>query len=261
MDFDDYWQENKSFVGQVAAGLVVFLIGLAIVNKTVGADVKSARAKRSAEQRKLNAPAYSAMDRDLAREDNELLNAAVVALGETVQFRSRPIFRDPDEPTTAGRYLDAVAQVRDELLPMAGRANVQLDTTFGLPEISPTREDELERYLDGLDLVERVMRLAIQEGVAEVRSVRIRLDTRLGSKEGIGAVERTRVQFDLRGNDLAILRVLQRAERQMRPPLVIDELEMEPQRGTTDQARAMVTYLVTRVAAETAAETDDELES
>jgi len=175
----------------------------------------------------------------------------VEELSAAVRFSSRPEFRDPNEPTTPERYLNAVARVRDALLPAAGRANVLLDPSFGLPEISPTREDELERYLDGLDLVDRVLTLAIDEGVSEVRSVRIRLDPRLGSKDGTGSIERTRVQFDLRGGDLAVLRVLERAGAELAQPLVMDELEMEPMRGTSDQARAQVTYLVPRVVTHT----------
>ncbi|QDU69075.1 hypothetical protein [Engelhardtia mirabilis] len=252
MDFDDYWQENKGFVGQVAAGLVAFLIGLAIVSKTVGADVKRAQTSRKSQQAKLSAPAYSPADRDLAREDNEALRGAVEQLSAAVRFSGRPEFRDPNEPTTPERYLNAVARVRGELLPAAGRANVELDPSFGLPEISPTREDELERYLDGLDLVERVLSRAIEEGVGEVRNVRIRLDPRLGSKDGAGAIERTRVQFDLRGNDLAVLRVLEDAGSGTGRALVLDEIEMEPLRGTSDQCRAQVTYLVPRVVIDTA---------
>ena len=62
MDFDDYWQENKDFVAKVAVGLIVFLIGVAVVNRTVGAKVEAERRSVNREQSKLRQEASSGAD-------------------------------------------------------------------------------------------------------------------------------------------------------------------------------------------------------
>lgn len=250
MDFDDYWQENKGFVAQVGAGLVAFLVGMAIIDRTVGADVEAERRKVSREQQKLRQEAYSGTDLDLAREDNDALALAVGELAARVSFEGSQGFLSDGEPATPERYLAAVAAIRDELLPAAGRANLQLDQSFGLPDLSPTREDELERYLEGLDLVVQVSRFAIEEGAEEIRSIQIRLDSRVRSRGNPVGVERTRVLFDLLGPNLALSQVLARTQTDSPSPLVIEEVEMQTQRGSLDEARLQVTFLVPRIAPE-----------
>jgi Rad3-related DNA helicase len=247
MNLDDYWQENKGFVGQVAAGVLLFAIAHAVIDSTVGGKVDGAQRAAARERQKLAQPAYSAADRDLAAEDNRALTESVASLARRIEFSPSAGFRVPGEPTTSERYLGAVARAREELLPAAGRANVRLDASFGLPELSPTREDELERYLDGLDLVVRVLRIAIDEGVDEVRSIRVRLDSRRGSREGTGSVERTKVEFDLVGHNLALTRLLTRSQTDFDRPLVLDELELESERGSLERARAKVTFLAARL--------------
>jgi hypothetical protein len=251
MNFDDYWQENRGFVGQVAAGLVAFLILAALIDGTVGDAVTAARRARGTERDKLSQPAFSGADLELARADHQALRSSLAQLAEAVHFAPDPQLREPGQPVTSERYLEAVARVRNELLPLANRANVQLlDQTFGLPELSPTREDELERTLEGLDLVARVLRLAIEERVSAVRTVRIRLDTRLGSRDGPGALERTRVQFDLHGHNRALARLVQRAQGEFDPPLVLESLEIEGQRGSDEQVRLQAVWLAPRLSAE-----------
>ena len=52
---------------------------------------------------------------------------------------------------------------------------------LGLPALAPTREDELARYLEAFDLVERVIRLSFETGVRKVDKIQIRLDPKLRS--------------------------------------------------------------------------------
>ncbi|MEO0650556.1 MAG: hypothetical protein AAFZ65_07760 [Planctomycetota bacterium] len=247
MDFDEYWQENKDFVAKVAIGLIVFLIGTAVVGRTVGSKVDAERGAVRRERAKLRQEAFAASDEDHAREDNRALTEAVEALASRVRYVPSEALRAPDRPTTSEVYLAAVARVRDELLPAAGRANVRLDSTFGLPQLSPTREDELERYLDGLDLVVRVLRIAIDEEVDEVRNTRIKLDTTRRGGEGRARIERTSVEFDMLGDNTSLVRLLTRTQSEIEPPLVVEEVQLDAERGGGDEARLRVTFLTPRL--------------
>lgn len=250
MDLEEYWQENKSFVAQVAGGLLLFLIGLAIVQKTVGSEFRSVRREiGSAESklRKLKSEGYDRSALDRIKDDHEGLNAAVAELRERVRFQAREEFRTAPGSATPSAYLSAVTEVRERLLPAAGRRGVTIDPTLGLPDLSPTRPDEIERHLEALDLIERVLSLCIQEGVREVPRLRIRLDPGLRGRKGVGLIERTKVELDLRGDNAAILRVLARTQRGAEP-LAIESLEMDANRQRPDEARAQVTLLTPRIA-------------
>jgi hypothetical protein len=250
MDLEEYWQENKSFVAQVAGGLFVFLIGLAVVQKTVGAEYRSVRREIvSAESklRKLKTEGYDRSALDRIKADHAALDAALVDLRERVRFEAREDFRAEPGQATPSAYLSAVTQVRERLLPAAGRKGVTIDPTLGLPELSPTRPDEIERHLEALDLIERVLGLCIEEGVREVPRLRIRLDPGLRGRKGVGLIERTKVEIDMRGENAAILRVLARSQRGP-SALAIESIEMDANRQRPDEARAQVTLLTPRIA-------------
>lgn len=249
MDLEEYWQENKSFVAQVAGGLLVFLIGLAVVQKTVGAEYKSQRrAVISAESdlRKLKSSGFDRNALDRIKADNKALNSAVASLRERLRFEVRDDFKATGRTVSAGDYLTAVTAVRERLLPAAGRKGVTIDATLGLPELSPTRPDEIERHLEALDLIERVLTACIDEGVREIPRMRIRLDPGLRGRKGLGRIERTKIEIEMRGDNATILRVLARTQREG-TPLALDSLEMDANRQRPDEARAQVTLLAPRV--------------
>ena len=60
-------------------------------------------------------------------------------------------------------------------------------------------------------------------------------------------LERTEVQFDMLGDNDALLRVLARSQSEFTPPLVIEEIEMEAERGSDMRARLRATFLVPRL--------------
>ncbi|MBC8451141.1 MAG: hypothetical protein H8D72_00365 [Planctomycetes bacterium] len=261
MDFDEYWQENKRFVGLVFAALVVFLIARGVVSSTLGGDVQAAARALSNAEGKLKAPMYDTRDRDAARKENEALKAVVAQLSEAVAFVPREGFDLVDVRSASSRYHGTLARVREELLPLAGRANMALDGDLGQPALSPTRSEEIGRYLEGLDLVDRVVRLAIDTRVSGVESLKVTLDSGLRSKEGVGEIERTRVSATLVGSGASLLEFLRRARRpELVPggqPLVIEELDMRAaKRGVG--AELEVRFNVVRLAPLTSDASDEE---
>jgi len=63
---------------------------------------------------------------------------------------------DPAGGSSANHYLRTLSRVREELTQRANRASLKLDSSLGMPELSPTVEREILRYLEALDLVETV---------------------------------------------------------------------------------------------------------
>lgn len=213
MDFDEYWQENKRFVGLVALGLVVFLIARSVIDGTVGDAMRGERLELSKAQKKLSNAMYDARARDSARRDNQALEAVVAELSEAVAFEPRARFTLADTRSASSRYHGILANARDELLPLAGRNNMALDTDLGQPELSPTRPEDIERYLEGLDVVDRIVRLAVECRVGAMDDLQVTLDNTLRSRKGPGALEKTRVKATLEGDGRALLEFLRRTQR------------------------------------------------
>lgn len=221
MDLEEYWQENKRFLARIGIGCAVFLVGLGVVNATVGAERKRLEGTVTSTQGKLAAPFYSADDRRNAEGDNEALTATVAALRAQVEFQPRAEFRGTG-PVDASRFINVASRVRSEIMPLASRRNVSIDPKLGMPESTPTQGDLIERHLDALDVVERVVRVAIDERVKKVAAITVRTDPALNSRKGVGAIERTRVTFEIEGDDLALQRLVVRTQDDSPAPLVIE---------------------------------------
>lgn len=231
MDLNDTWQENKRFVLTVAAGVIVFVTGTMVVDALFKSElVALRRSADSAAARLRGEPMYSASDLDTAERENEELDRAVQELSRQVAFEPREAFRlDAKRGSASNQYFASVAGVREELLTLAGRSNLKLPEDLGLPALSPTREAEIVRYLEALDLIDRAVRLALSAGVERVDKIDIKLDPKLSSRQGVGNVERTRVAITLSGSPGPMVRFL-RASQAPAPA--------EPSTGAAPPARA-----------------------
>jgi hypothetical protein len=207
MDLNDFWQENKRFVLLVTGGLLAFLIGMLVVDSLYGSELKRMNTRLTKAQNGLKSSMYQRRDLDAARDENERLRTALSELREAVEFAPRPEFA-PGSGPAANRYFAVVSEVRDDLTERAGRAGLALDAELGLPGLSPTREAEILRYLEGLDLVDRVARLALEVGVRRMEKIRITLDSRLVNKKGIDGLEKTLVGMQLYGPSPALVRLV-----------------------------------------------------
>lgn len=245
MDLNEIWQENKRFITGVVGGGVLFLFGLLAIQSLFGDELQSTRRSKDRLERQLSESRYGSSERELARADNDELNAALGELATAVEFSARTDFRlDSAAGSSVNQYHRTVARVREQLLTRAGRANLFLDADLGLPDLSPAEDEEIARYLDALDAIARTVHWSIQAGVERIDDVRIRLDPALGSRKGIGAIERTRVEFEFSGSGQALTELLRATQRPGErglsgtdQPLSVHSLELRPARNRAEKSK------------------------
>jgi hypothetical protein len=250
MDLSDYWQQNKRFVLTVGAGAVTFLVGLAIVDGVYGGELRSLQRTVARAESDLRAPRFAKADLDAAEKRNEELQRALAELGSAVTFQTRQGFAlDPAAGSPTNQYFDLVARTRDELLRRARRTSLRTPGDIGLPALSPTQTVEIERYMQAVDLIDRVVNMAMDVGVERIDEIEIRLDPGLGSSRGVGRLERTEVRFRLGGEPLALMRLVLETQSDTRygAPLQIGSLEMQPERAKSDELRVDVVFWICRL--------------
>jgi hypothetical protein len=248
MDLNDYWQENKRFVTSVGVGAVAFLVGVLVIDSMYADDIAAAERRKSGYEKNLKKELLTASDLTEAKRQNEELLAAVATLQDETTFRARPEFVLPDGVSAANHYLRVLSDVREDLLPRANRANLTVDAGLGMPKLSPTREDKIERYLQALDVIETVLGKAIDARVRRVDKLQIRLDPGLDSRAGIGRIERTKVKFTMSGSSLSLTAVLSALARPTDGRILhMDEVEMNPARGRDDEVNLDVTVVIPRL--------------
>ncbi len=264
MDLEGFWQENKRFVLSVGGGALAFLVGWIAIGSVLGDDLAAQRRAAESTQRKLGSePMYSADDLRAAEAQNEALLRTVAQFTEAVAWRTRPLYAiDPRRGPPSNQYFGAVDATREDLLRRAGRANLRLPEDLGLPALSPTREGEVARFLAGLDLVDRAVRMALETGCERIDRIQITLDPKYNSKQGVGAIERTRVTFNFTGRPAPLLDFLVRTQDPApvadgsgaAGPLLIERVEMQPARNKTDEAGLEIVFIVARLAVATSPE-------
>lgn len=259
MDFSNYWQENKRFLLTVACGAIVFAILWMLVGRYFGDDLRRQRSIVTTTSNKLAKDAmYAPADLAEATSENAALTAAVDVLSKAAAFAPRPQFvLDARRGSPSSQYFAAVAAVREDLLRQAGRANMRIPEDLGLPALSPTREPDIVRYLEALDLVDRAARTALDTGCERIDKIEIRLDPRLYSREGVGRIEKTRVSFTLSGDggpmsDFIVLTQAAGEKDQngiaLGGPLNVEKADMVPAR-TGAEASLDVTFVCARITA------------
>lgn len=250
LDLGAYWQENKRFVLSVGAGALLFLVAFGIESSLFQGEITAAQRAIQLNKNQLKEMRFTAQDLAEVQAENTALRTAAERLTEGARFRPRPEFvPDPSSGPSANHYLRTLARVREDLEQRANRASLQLDTALGMPELSPTLEREILRYLEALDLVESVADLAIRARADALEKIQVRLDPGHASRSGVGPIERTKVQMSLTGSSRALTRVLAWSQRPAAGARVlpIDQLEMSALRGRRDQVRLDVTFVIARV--------------
>jgi hypothetical protein len=259
MDLNDYWQENKRSLVATGSGVALFAVGLLAIQNFFGTKlVEERKATTAAEQKLRNEPMYTADQLQQAEKENGELRAAVETLGQAAAFEARPAFKiDPKRGSPQNQYFTAVASVREQLLTLAGRQNLRLQEDLGLPALSPTKDIEIVRYLEALDLVDRAVRIALLAGVERIDKIEIKLDPRLASRQGVGELERTRVGLTMTGKPGPLVRFLtysQSPDERARdgleawPALLLEKSEMLASRGKPDEVVLDATLVVARLA-------------
>jgi hypothetical protein len=250
MDLDGYWQENKRFVLSVGAGAVLFLVGFVIESSIYRDELVGTQREIQGFKNQLASAPFTAQDLAAAESENEALHSAEKTLAEAARFHPRPEFvPDPNATSAAHHYLRTLARVREDLTQRANRAGLELDSSLGMPELSPTDEGEIVRYLEALDLIESVADLAIRARADRIEKIQVRLDPGHGSRQGVGPIERTRITLNVSGTSLSVTSLLVWSQRPAPDGRVlpIEQLEMSPAKGKQDEVRLEVSFVVARV--------------
>jgi hypothetical protein len=237
MDLSNYWQENKRFLTLVGVGLVVFFIGLMVIDNVFGDELRAQRGALSRVQGELRSRKFTRVELDVAQAENERLREVVGRLAEAVEFEPRPEFTLQGE-SASNRYFSVVSNVREDLRSRAGRAGLSIPEDLGLPALSPTREAEVERYLEALDVIDQTVRLAIEAGATFVDSIKITLDGRVLSRKPIEDLETTRVEFKLSGAGVPLTRLLAMLQEPRHGrTLLVQRVSMQPARLKQDEVK------------------------
>ena len=208
MDLNDFWQENKRFVMTSAGGALVFFTGVLLINNFFGSELTDQQRRKTKAEAALAGPLYAQSDLDLLRGENEKLLAAHAALVEASVFKPRPAFA-PVKGSMATRYFEVTAATREELLALAGRMGIAVaDENLGLPALAPNKDEQIERVLEGLDVVDRTLRLCFQAGLGRIEALDIKLDPRLLSGKPLEGLEKTTVKLKLRGTAASMARLV-----------------------------------------------------
>lgn len=173
MSLDTLWQLHKRFLVGVAIGLTVFLIGLAIIGNTAGKELARHSSTISKHKRSLTSPVYN---RTQLNELNTRLGEMDERVKELAKAALPPLREDYDltgKPSPTQHYIELTGRLRTELVGWALRRDVDIDENLGLPPQSPTQPQKIARVLRGLDVVERVCRLAVQTGAIGVEDIDI----------------------------------------------------------------------------------------
>ena len=257
MDLNDIWQENKRFITTVGSGLLVFLIGLFVVDGMYAGDIRTVERQNQSARSKLRVNMFTSDDREVARDENDALLTSFETLADAVAFKPRPEF-DLKERAGSARnvYMSSVDQVRNRVEDLASRRRARLPEGLDLARLETNNVDAIERTLHALDLLERVVVLAVESGVKQVRSADIKLDPAFTARRGLGSIERTKVSVDIVASPDAVARWLLACEtpadgnaefsvRQQALP--IDSIDARRAASKSDEVSAKVTFLVVRV--------------
>jgi tetratricopeptide (TPR) repeat protein len=251
MDLNEYWQENKRFLVATTSGVVLFLAGTMVVDRAFRGELLALQRSSASAAAKLRTESmYDANALAEAQKDNEELAKTVGILTQATAFQARAGFRlDPKAGAATNQYFAAVSRVREELLRLAGRGNLRLPDDLGLPALAPTREAEIERYLEALDLVDRAVRLALANGVQRIDKIEIRLDPKLASRQGVGELEKTRVEVSASGRPAPLVHFVSASQQPGKDsgPLLVEKAEIQVSRQSADEAVLQTTFVAARV--------------
>jgi len=249
MDVNDFWQENKRALTWVGCGLLVFLIANTLIEGSYGRDLRIERRNRAQKTKDLEKPRYSARDRDEAREENEGLRAALEQLAQGVAFQPRPEFVLDPARGAGAQYFTLLEEVRDSLSLAASRARlIPPDDSWGIEAVQSNSEPLIERHLAALDAIDRLVRLAIANGVQRIDRIQVALDPGFGSRQGLGHVERTTIGVQLSTGSTSLAAFLSATQDPARgPSLPLVEYSAKGHPSKPDEIKADLRFAVVRL--------------
>lgn len=203
MDLNDVWQGNKRFILSVGAGFVLLLIGKAIIGslwgsaglgqsvRSLGTKLRKGEAPRASQLTELQA-ACTTLDQDLEQ------------LYAKLKFETDPEYLLPKGGQSPDlTYNEIRSRAHDELVEAAGRRNIDIDETLGLPGFTPSGREAIQRYLRGLNVVEQIVQEGIIAGVRAIPEIEI-TENKGRRKKSDSFIDPLRVRFKVEGSTASI---------------------------------------------------------
>ncbi|TAH38935.1 MAG: hypothetical protein EYC70_03205 [Planctomycetota bacterium] len=244
MNLDALWQTHRRFITGVAIGVAGFTAGLILINLTAGKRLSTAENRIRAASDKLRRPGYGAPEVNQLQQRLDALRARNQELAGLSLPSRRPEFRAQAGQSPSQHYIDFTGQRRQELIAAALRQNVDVDETLGLPPVSPTEPQAIERALRGFDVVDRVVRIAVASGARAVENIEIQTRSNLKrSKTATAALDTTPVTLDVVLAEDAAL-AFTSAVLNAQPGLPLVRMEMGPADARKRQRRATLEFAV-----------------
>jgi hypothetical protein len=245
MNFDAFWQTHRRFILGLAGGVVVFFILLAISGGGANDRFAKARGSIARARRQMGGNAMygtnqvATLEQRLAelRERNRLL-----AERDLPAFRKR--FQVPVSTPAAQHYISLTGELRDELIGWALRRNCEIDDSLGLPPVSPSQPQQIERVLRGLDVVDRVIHMAVDFGAAEVDKIRIAQKRRRRTGRNVSPLDITPVSMEVTFHRASIAPFLNAiiAEQAAGRPLGLTGLEVLPRNEKRMEQKVLLEF-------------------
>ena len=174
MDFEEIWQENKSFILMLLAGVVVFTVAYMIIDSSFSNEIRSnvARtrtAKRRAKAQELDRGVLKSVERRLGEVEVELQE-----LERELAYRPSPGFTLVGVTRAPDIYFNEMVQkLLKERVEPAASLDIRIPADLGLGSITPKTAQEREWYLNGLDVVSRCCLAGMAAGVEAIEPIRI----------------------------------------------------------------------------------------
>jgi len=225
MDLGDIWQAHKRFILGVGAGFLVFLIAKSVIGSTWNVDTAAKQANSTAVRiRRLEVPRKSELarvEREVADHEETMERMVAAMHYETPESYVLPRSGSPDLV-----FNEIREKATDELVNAARRRNIEVDSALGLPELTPSGREAIQRALRGLSIVQQVVTTAIVSGVSSVEKIQV---TKARGKRGKGGgfVDELEVSFEIHGQTANVADLVESLARDTKHYLAFRAFDMK----------------------------------
>ncbi|MBI3272504.1 MAG: hypothetical protein HYZ53_26170 [Planctomycetes bacterium] len=194
----------------LSCGGAVLLVALVVVlplrSAAAGAGESADQARRILEKRLASSDFHGERDLDRSRQELKSLEQSVTTLAESVALADDPAFTVRDDASDRLIvYSSAVESVKQALRKLAAGRDVAMPDALGFPE-GEVPGAEIPSLLRRLQVVDRVLRLAMELGVRAILSVAPRGDKEDERTDAV--LEREAVTLELQTGFDPLLRLV-----------------------------------------------------
>ncbi len=225
MDFEEIWSDHKAFIVTVGVALMALLVFLGVKSATFSDDTRRNQSTVASTQSKLRRAAVARpADIRALEETEEGLTTRLAALEKDIELTLPEEYLLP-ESNAKSAYSSLLSETRSKVAEVAGLENVQVPWELGVPSITPNTRDEMQRYLAGLYVVQRVVPYAMEEGIKRFESIEVT------PIRGGNFIRETRATFRVLARGRAIAGLLDRVLDPNQPLILTDFRVARPPRG------------------------------